>query len=122
MSSLTNQSNTVLNENVSTGFEIQGHRIIKILGIVRGITVRSRNICTTIAALICACGGGKNSMLTHLCEVAREEAFQLLLTQATHIGANAVIGFRYEANDMGGGITEVLAYGTAVVIVEVNQL
>jgi uncharacterized protein YbjQ (UPF0145 family) len=84
--------------------------------VVRGITVRSRNILVNFGAMIQTLFGGNITLYTELCERAREEAFQLMLEHAAAAGANAIIGMRYDANDVAPGVTEVLAYGTAVVI------
>lgn len=104
---------------ITTGTEIQGYRITKNLGIVRGITVRSRNIFVNIGASLQALRGGNISLYTDLCEKAREEAFELMLQHADAMGANAIIAARYDANEIMNGITEVLAYGTAVVMEKV---
>jgi uncharacterized protein YbjQ (UPF0145 family) len=101
---------------VTTAFTIDGYRIVKNLGLVRGITVRSRSIFGTLGAAFQTLGGGNISLFTQLCERAREEAFDILLLHAGQMGANAIIGMRYDANNVMDGVTEVLAYGTAVVI------
>ena len=101
---------------VTTAFNFEGYRVAANRGIVRGITVRSRNIVANIGATIQTLFGGNITLYTELCERAREEAFQLMLEHATAAGANAIIGMRYDANEVAGGVTEVLAYGTAVVI------
>jgi len=100
---------------VTTNIELNGYRITKSLGIVRGITVRSRSIFGNIAGGFQTLVGGKISIYTQLCEKTREEAFQQMLQHATERGANAIINMRYDANEVIGGVTEVLAYGTAVV-------
>ncbi len=104
---------------VTTNIELSGYRIIKNLGIVRGITVRSRSILGNIAGGFQTLVGGKISIYQELCEKTREDAYQLMLQQATDRGANAVISMRYDANEVMGGVTEVLAYGTAVVVEKV---
>ena len=101
---------------VTTGFDFEGYRITKYLGLAKGIIVRSRSIVGNIGAGFQALFGGNITIYTELCEKAREDAFNLLLNHAEKMGANAVIGMRYDANDVGPGITEVLAYGTAVVV------
>ena len=101
---------------VTTAFTIDGYRIVKNIGIVRGITVRSRSIFGNIGAGFQILFGGNISLLQELCERARREAFEIMLQHAKEIGANAVIGMRYDANDVMSGVTEVLAYGTAVVL------
>ena len=101
---------------VTTAFSFEGHRIAANRGVVRGITVRSRNIVANIGASIQTLFGGNITLYSELCERAREEAFQLMLEHAAAAGGNAIIGMRYDANDVAPGVTEVLAYGTAVVI------
>src|ERR1700675_2151419 len=101
---------------VTTAFTFEGYRVASNRGVVRGITVRSRNIVANIGATIQTLFGGNITLYTELCERAREEAFQLMLEHAAAAGANAIIGMRYDANDVAPGVTEVLAYGTAVVI------
>ena len=105
--------------NITTAFQLDGYRTIKSLGIVRGITVRSRSIFGTIGASFQTLVGGNISLYTELCEKAREEAFGILAVHAEQIGANAIIGMRYDANEVAQGVTEVLAYGTAVVVEKV---
>jgi uncharacterized protein YbjQ (UPF0145 family) len=100
---------------VTTGFEIAGYRVVKNLGVVRGITVRSRSALGNLAGGIQAIFGGNITIYTELCEHARAEAFDLMIRHAQAQGANAIIGVRYDANEVMEGITEVLAYGTAVV-------
>ncbi|MCE5217895.1 YbjQ family protein [bacterium] len=104
---------------ITTAFELPGCRIVRNLGIVRGITVRSRSVVGNFIGGIEAFFGGFGSRITvftELCEQAREEAFDLLMQHADAMGANAVIGMRYDANEVMQGITEVLAYGAAVVV------
>jgi uncharacterized protein YbjQ (UPF0145 family) len=101
---------------VTTAFGFEGYRVVRNLGIIRGITVRSRSIIGNFAGGIQSMFGGNITIYTELCERAREEAFELMVQHATQHGANAIIGMRYDANDVMDGITEVLAYGTAVVI------
>jgi uncharacterized protein YbjQ (UPF0145 family) len=101
---------------VTTAFELPDQRIIRNLGLVRGIIVRSRSIVGTIGAGLQSLVGGNITLYTELCERAREDAFQLMITHANEAGANAIIGVRYDANEIAAGITEVLAYGTAVVV------
>ncbi|HVZ11354.1 MAG TPA: YbjQ family protein [Candidatus Paceibacterota bacterium] len=101
---------------VTTAFEIDGRKIVKNLGITRGIIVRSRSLVGNIGAGIQTLFGGNITILTSLCEKARQDAFDLMLTHAAEMGANAVIGFRYDTTDIAGGVSEVLAYGTAVVV------
>jgi len=101
---------------VTTAFGFEGCRVSATLGIVRGITVRSRSVVGTIGASLQTLIGGNITLYTELCERARQEAFDLMLQHASELGANAVIGMRYDANEVAQGVTEVLAYGTAVVV------
>jgi uncharacterized protein YbjQ (UPF0145 family) len=101
---------------ITTATSLEGYRITKQLGLVRGITVRSRSVVGNFAGGILAIFGGKNSIYTELCERSREEAYELMVSHAEKIGANAVINMRYDANEVMAGMTEVLAYGTAVVV------
>lgn len=101
---------------VTTAFTLDGYRIVKNLGVVRGITVRSRSILGNIGAGIQTIFGGNISLLQELCERTRQDAFTVMLAHAHEMGANAVVGMRYDANEVMSGVTEVLAYGTAVVI------
>jgi len=101
---------------VTTALELPGHRIVRNLGIVRGIVVRSRSLVGTIGASLQTLVGGNITLYTELCEKAREDAFELMLQHATEVGANGIIGMRYDANEVADGVTEVLAYGTAVVV------
>jgi uncharacterized protein YbjQ (UPF0145 family) len=100
----------------TTAFTLDGFRISATLGVVRGITVRSRSVIGTIGASLQTIVGGNISLFTELCEKARGEAFQQMLQHAEAQGANAVIGIRYDANEVMQGVTEVLCYGTAVVV------
>lgn len=101
---------------VTTALELPGQRIVRNLGVVRGIVVRSRSIVGNIGAALQSLVGGNITLYTELCEKARQDAFALMLQHAAEHGANAVIGMRYDANEVADGITEVLAYGTAVVV------
>jgi len=105
---------------VTTAFGFDGYRITKNLGIIRGITVRSRSVVGNIAGGIQTLFGGNISIFTELCEHARQEAFELMVAHAQQVGANAIIGMRYDANDVMEGVTEVLAYGTAVVVEKIG--
>src|ERR1041384_2483623 len=100
----------------TTTFELPGYRVVKSLGLVRGLIVRSRSIIGNIGANIESLFGGNISLYTELCERAREDAFNLMLEHAGQMGANAVIGVRYDATEIAAGITEVLCYGTAVFV------
>lgn len=105
--------------NITTAFSLDGYKIIKNLGILRGITVRSRSVLGNIGAGFQALIGGNISIYTELCEHARQEAYDIMIRHAEQIGANAIIGMRYDANEISAGITEVLCYGTAVEIEKV---
>jgi uncharacterized protein YbjQ (UPF0145 family) len=100
----------------TTAFTLDGYRIARNLGVVRGITVRSRSVFGTIGGSLQTIVGGNISLFTSLCEKTRNEAFELMLDHARQLGANAVIGIRYDATDIMSGVTEVLCYGTAVVV------
>jgi uncharacterized protein YbjQ (UPF0145 family) len=100
----------------TTAFTIDGYRIVHNLGVVRGVTVRSRSLLGTIGARIETLWGGNIMLLTSLCERARADAFEILLAHAQKLGANAVVGIRYDAAEVMQGVTEVLCYGTAVVV------
>jgi uncharacterized protein YbjQ (UPF0145 family) len=103
-------------ELVTTGLELPGYRVTRNLGVVRGIVVRSRSILGNIGAGLQMLFGGNITLYTELCEKARADAYQLMLEHASEMGANAVIGVRYDANEVAATVTEVLAYGTAVVV------
>ena len=100
----------------TTAFEMPGYRILKTFGVVRGIIVRSRSIVGTIGAGLQTLVGGNITLFTSLCERTREDAYTLMVQHAGERGANAVIAMRYDANEIMAGVTEVLAYGTAVVV------
>ncbi|MGO9232174.1 MAG: YbjQ family protein [Bryobacteraceae bacterium] len=104
----------VPHENVTTAFDLPGVRIKRNFGVVRGIIVRSRSIFGTIGASLQTIVGGNISLFSNLCEQTRNQAFELMLEHAGQLGANAVIGARYDATEVMQGVTEVLAYGTAV--------
>lgn len=99
---------------ITTSTHLEGYKITNQLGLVRGITVRSRGLGGNFAGSFMTIFGGKSTIYTNLCETAREEAFQLMLNNAKSLGANAIINMRYESNEVMQGVTEVLAYGTAV--------
>ena len=101
---------------VTTALELPGHRILRSMGVVRGLTVRSRSIIGNFGAALQSLVGGNITLYAELCEKAREDAFALMLQHAGNIGANAIVAMRYDANEVTDGITEVLAYGTAVVV------
>jgi uncharacterized protein YbjQ (UPF0145 family) len=104
------------NEMTTTALEIPGNKIVKNLGVVRGIVVRSRSIVGNIGAAIQSLFGGNITLYTQLCEQARREAFEMMIKNAEDLGANAIVAVKYDATDIAQGITEVLCYGTAVVI------
>jgi uncharacterized protein YbjQ (UPF0145 family) len=100
----------------TTAFALDGFRVSRNLGVVRGITVRSRSVFGTLGASLQTLVGGNITLFTELCEKTRAEAFRLMVAHASELGANAVIGIRYDANEVMQGVTEVLCYGTAVVV------
>jgi uncharacterized protein YbjQ (UPF0145 family) len=107
---------TIPHNMVTTAFTLDGYRIVRTLGLVRGIIVRSRSIVGTIGASLQTLVGGNITLLTNLCEETREHAFDLMRQHAAEQGGNAVIGMRYDATEVMQGVTEVLAYGTAVYV------
>jgi uncharacterized protein YbjQ (UPF0145 family) len=113
---MPNAAAVVPHNMVTTAFTLDGYRIVRNLGLVRGIIVRSRSIVGTIGASLQTLVGGNITLLTNLCEQTREHAFDLMLEHAGELGANAVIGMRYDATEVMQGVTEVLAYGTAVYV------
>jgi uncharacterized protein YbjQ (UPF0145 family) len=106
----------VAHNMVTTQFELDGFHVVRTLGVVRGIVVRSRSIFGTIGASLQTLVGGNITLLTNLCEKTRSEAFDLMLEHAAELGGNAVVGARYDATEIMQGVTEVLAYGTAVYV------
>jgi uncharacterized protein YbjQ (UPF0145 family) len=110
----------VAHNMVTTAFTIDGYRIVRNLGVVRGIIVRSRSVFGTIGAGLQTLVGGNITLYTNLCERTRNDAFDLMLQHAAALGGNAVIGARYDATEIMQGVTEVLAYGTAVVVEKEN--
>jgi len=106
---------------VTTAFELDGYRIVRNLGVVRGIVVRSRSIFGTLGASLQTLVGGNITLFSKLCEQTRSHSFDLMLEHAAALGANAVIGMRYDATEIMNGVTEVLAYGTAVVVEKLND-
>src|SRR2546423_9535898 len=106
---------------VTTEFELDGYRVVRTLGVVRGIVVRSRSIFGTIGASLQTILGGNITLLTQLCEKTRADAFELMLQHAAQLGGNAVVGARYDATEIMQGVTEVLAYGTAVLVEPIQQ-
>lgn len=101
---------------ITTAFTVDGFKVKQNLGIVRGIVVRSRSVFGTIGASLQTLFGGNITLFTELCEKTRKDSFEIMVKHAEEIGANAIIGFRYDANEVMSGVTEVLAYGTAVVL------
>ncbi len=110
------QASSVPHEMTTTAFDFAGYRVVQSLGVVRGVVVRSRSMFGTIGASLQTILGGNISMFTSLAERARSQAFDTMLLQAHLAGANGVIGVRYDANEVMQGVTEVLCYGTAVVV------
>jgi len=110
------QTNRVSHNMVTTGLELPGHTIVENKGVAKGIIVRSRSVIGSIGAGLQTLIGGNISLFTDLCEETRSDAFDLMLQHAQEMGANAVIGARYDATEIMQGVTEVLAYGTAVVV------
>jgi uncharacterized protein YbjQ (UPF0145 family) len=111
---------SVAHQMVTTAFELPNYRIVQNLGVVRGIVVRSRNVFANIGATFQTLVGGNITVWTSLCEQTRSDAFEIMIQHATEVGANAVIGARYDTTELSQGVTEVLAYGTAVIVEPVN--
>ena len=107
---------SVSHQMVTSAFELPNYRIVQHLGVVRGIVVRSRNIFATIGAGLQTLVGGNITVWTRLCEETREHAFDIMIQHATEIGANAIVAARYDTTEIAQGVTEVLAYGTAVIV------
>ena len=107
---------SVSHQMVTTAFELPNYRVMQNLGVVRGIVVRSRNVFATIGAGLQTLVGGNITVFTKLCEETSAHAFDIMIQHATEIGANAIIGARYDTTEIGQGVTEVLAYGTAVIV------
>ena len=103
-------------ELVTTAWELPAHTIVRNIGLVRGIVVRSRSVVGTFAAGLQTLVGGNITVWTQMCEKAREDSYRIMVQHAQELGANAVIGVRYDANEVAAGVTEVLSYGTAVVV------
>lgn len=103
-------------QNITTAFELPGQKIVKNIGLVRGITVRSRSIFGTLGGSLQTILGGNITLFTELCEKTRAEAYEIMVRHAEEMGANAIIAVRYDANDVMSGVTEVLCYGTAVTV------
>ena len=111
---------SVSHQMVTTAFELPNYRVVQNLGVVRGIVVRSRNIFASIGASLQTIVGGNITVWTSLCEQTRNDAFDIMIQHATEIGANAIIGARYDTTELAQGVTEVLAYGTAVIVEPAN--
>ncbi len=111
---------SVSHQMVTTAFELPNFRVLQNLGVVRGIVVRSRNVFATIGAGLQTLVGGNITVWTTLCEQTRNDAFDIMIQHATEIGANAIIGARYDTTELSQGVTEVLAYGTAVIVEPTN--
>jgi len=111
---------SVSHQMVTTAFELPNYRIMQNLGVVRGIVVRSRNVFATIGATLQTIVGGNITVWTTLCEQTRNDAFDIMIQHATEIGANAIVGARYDTTELAQGVTEVLAYGTAVIVEPAN--
>jgi uncharacterized protein YbjQ (UPF0145 family) len=103
----------------TTAFTLDGFRVVETLGVVRGITVRSRSIFGTIGGSLQTLLGGNITLFTELCEKTRAEAFEMMVAHAEELGANAVVGIRYDATELMQGVSEVLCYGTAVAVEEI---
>jgi uncharacterized protein YbjQ (UPF0145 family) len=112
---------SVSHQMVTTAFELPGFRVMQNLGVVRGIVVRSRNVFVNIGAAFQTLVGGNIVAWTRLCEQTRAEAFDIMIQHATELGANAIIGARYDATEVSSGATEVLAYGTAVIVEPIDK-
>jgi uncharacterized protein YbjQ (UPF0145 family) len=110
------QGGRIPNQMITTAWELPGHRITQNVGLVRGIVVRSRSVVGNFAAGLQTLMGGNISIWTQMCEKAREDSFEIMVRHAQELGANAIIGVRYDANEVATGVTEVLAYGTAVIV------
>ena len=111
---------SVSHQMVTTAFDLPNFRVVQNLGVVRGIVVRSRNVFATLGATLQTIVGGNITVWTKLCEQTRADAFDIMIQHATEIGANAVIGARYDTTELAQGVTEVLCYGTAVIVEPAN--
>ena len=116
----TSSAGFIPHNMVTTAFTLDGYKVVRNYGLVRGIIVRSRSIVGTIGASLQTLVGGNITLLTNLCEETRQHAFDLMLQHALELGANAVIGMRYDATEVMQGVTEVLAYGTAVQVERIS--
>jgi len=111
-----NQKTVMDHTLVTTNIQLDGYRVVKNLGVVRGIIVRSRSIFGNIGAAFQILFGGNISLYSELCEQTRRDAYELMIRHAEDFGANAILAFRYDATEIAAGVTEVLAYGTAVIV------
>ena len=111
---------SVSHQMVTTALELPNYRIVQNLGVVRGIVVRSRNIFATIGASLQTIVGGNITVWTSLCEQTRADAFDIMIQHSTEVGANAIVAARYDTTELMQGVTEVLAYGTAVIVEPLN--
>src|SRR5881392_1290620 len=118
---MTHSARSLDRSMITTNFTLAGYRVTRSLGVVRGITVRSRSVFGTIGASLQTIMGGNITLLTELCEKTRADAFELMLQHAAQLGGNAVVGARYDATEIMQGVTEVLAYGTAVLVEPVSR-
>jgi uncharacterized protein YbjQ (UPF0145 family) len=105
---------------VTTNIQLDGYRVVKNLGVVRGIVVRSRSIFGTIGAGLQTLVGGNITLYSELCERTRRDAYEIMISHAEQLGANAILAFRYDATEIAAGVTEVLAYGTAAVVEQIQ--
>ena len=121
MSTFPGSSPMLAHHMVTTAFELDGYRIVRNLGVVRGIVVRSRSIFGTLGAGLQTLVGGNITLFSKLCEQTRGHAFDLMMQHAAELGANAVVGMRYDATEIMNGVTEVLAYGTAAVVEKIKD-
>ena len=112
---------SVSHQMVTTAFELPNFRVTQTLGVVRGIVVRSRNVFATLGAAFQQLAGGNITIWTRMCEETRRDAFEIMIQHASEIGANAIVGTRYDTTEISTGVTEVLAYGTAVIVEPVDS-
>ena len=119
--SLSYAGSHIPNHMVTTALELPAHRVVRNVGLVRGLVVRSRSVVGSVAASLQTLVGGNISIWTQMCERARQDAYDIMVRHAQELGANAVIAMRYDANEVASGVTEVLAYGTAVVVEPIAQ-
>lgn len=111
---------SIFSDKVTTALELPGHRVVANMGVALGAVVRSRSFAGSLGAAMHTLFGGSTSSYARLCEQTRDDAYQLMLKNAREMGANAIIGMRYDATELGGGVTEVIAYGSAVKVEELE--